>query len=360
MNKKIIRITSVWVVFICAVIVGKQQLVDNGLQSKPLVSSSTNVPAADAFNLRIVSINVHNLFNGVVEPNNQVNFAKSRGARTTRHYEQQKNAVLQGLTALDADVFGLIEVENDLHQANPVIQDLVDGLNQYFDNKRSYQIAGVNAAQRIFGSDQITQFIIYDQLKLNPVGPLRSEFTGGSNARNRRYLGRPTLMQGFETVPESHSDTPEKQQFYVAVSHLKSKRGGCPQDKTSQSPCNSRRQLQVEEYTAWISQHIGSNGIIWLGDFNAMPHESPVQWILAQGYQSPLNLKSDYSYIYRGHQQLIDYALIKNMNIATVNARIWHVNTRSGDERYQQQADFPNIRPAMRSFSDHDAVVLDL
>ena len=93
----------------------------------PVSFTATNprTPAPDAVggNLRVASFNVLNFFNG-----NGLGggFPTSRGANTQFEFDRQKAKEVSALQAMNADIVGLMEIENDA-PPNSAIEDLVAG-----------------------------------------------------------------------------------------------------------------------------------------------------------------------------------------------------------------------------------------
>jgi uncharacterized protein len=68
-------------------------------------------------NLTVGSFNVLNYLTTRIPP--------GRGANTAEEFERQRTKIIAAIGKLDADVAGLIEIENN----EAAIEDLVDGLN---------------------------------------------------------------------------------------------------------------------------------------------------------------------------------------------------------------------------------------
>ena len=66
-------------------------------------------------NLKVASFNVLNYFTTL----------NSRGANTAEEFTRQRDKIIAALAAINADIVGLIEIENN----TAAIADLVSGLN---------------------------------------------------------------------------------------------------------------------------------------------------------------------------------------------------------------------------------------
>ena len=158
--------------------------------------------------LRIASFNVLNYFNG---DGMGGEFPTARGADNFEEFERQKSKILNALAAMNADIIGLMEIENDGYGENSAISDLVAGLNTA--TGKSYRF--VQPGSGLPGSDQIAVGIIYNTDKVNATGNAVTLASGAFADKNRQ-----PLVQSFREI-ESNG------QFTVVVNHFKSK-GSCP------------------------------------------------------------------------------------------------------------------------------------
>ena len=115
-------------------------------------------------NLRVASFNVLNFFNsgidydgdgeadGAKNPANQNRGAGSNEADFTK----QKTKIVEALFAMDADIVGLMEIENNGFGEMSAIQDLVNGLNDKFVNEGDHYAFVRSPGGGFIGSDAIT------------------------------------------------------------------------------------------------------------------------------------------------------------------------------------------------------------
>lgn len=137
--------------------------------TQPLTVAVDNArPAAPQPNnlasLKIASFNVLNYFNG-----NGVGggFPTARGANSLQEFNRQRDKIIQAIDSLNADVVGLMEIENDSYTANSAIADLVNGLNQ---RAGAGTYAYVNPGLNKVGTDEITVGLLYKPAKVALVG----------------------------------------------------------------------------------------------------------------------------------------------------------------------------------------------
>ena len=83
--------------------------------------------------------------------------------RSTDEFTRQRDKIIAALTAIDADVVGLIEIEN--HPGDVPTADLVSGLNDVM-GAGTYDYIATGA----IGTDAIRQAFIYKPATVTPVG----------------------------------------------------------------------------------------------------------------------------------------------------------------------------------------------
>ena len=104
---------------------GAYRIQPDGVVSIDAVNLRPTPPAFADGTLRVASFNVLNYFNG---DGRGGGFPTARGATTPAEFERQRAKTIAALAALDADVVGLMEIENDA-TGSSAVEDLVAGLN---------------------------------------------------------------------------------------------------------------------------------------------------------------------------------------------------------------------------------------
>ncbi|MGI5164303.1 ExeM/NucH family extracellular endonuclease [Spirillospora sp. CA-253888] len=295
-----------------------------------------NKPQPVGGDVRVASFNTLNWFTTL----------KKRGANTAAEQERQITKLVAALKGLDADVAGLMEVENN---GDTAVKALVDRLN-----------AAVGAGTYAWvkhpkpGTDEIHVAAIYKPAKVKPVGAARSS--------DAPVFERPPLVQTFEPAA---GGTP----FTLVVNHFKSK--GCggatgpdADQGDGQSCYNARRVSQakaVAELTATTP-----NPVV-LGDLNAYSAEDPIKTLTAAGLvgQTERFVRDEqrYSYVFDGQSGELDHVLAgKDLSKRVTGATIWHINA---DEPtildYNTEYNPPSLyKPDAFRSSDHDPVLIGL
>ncbi|RJL31662.1 ExeM/NucH family extracellular endonuclease [Bailinhaonella thermotolerans] len=271
-----------------------------------------------------------------------------RGANNAAERERQLAKLVAAIKGLNADVVGLMEVENN---GDTALNALVEAVNAKL-GAGTYK----GITHPLPGTDQIKVAMMYKPAKVSPVGAAISD-------PNPVY-SRPPLAQTFQRAGGSEP-------FTLIVNHFKSK--GCgdatgPDADHGQGCWNATRVKQAEAINAFIAGKKLPNPMV-LGDLNAYGEEDPIKTLEKAGLRSvtkrfvPAPLR--YSYLFQGQLGELDHALTGgNLSARVTGATIWHIN--SDETAFQdyniykddKQPDF-YTPDAFRS-SDHDPVLIAL
>jgi uncharacterized protein len=314
-------------------------------------------------NLKVTSANVLNYFNGDGQGGG---FPTSRGASTAVEFERQADKIVAALSAINADVVGLMEIENDGYGSTSAIVDLVSRLNQRL-GAGTYQFVQVPGSTAL-GTDAISVGMLYKPAKVTPLGNAVTTSAGVFGFGNRQ-----PLVQSF--TQKSNNEV-----FTFAVNHFKSK-GSCPSGssnpdrdlKDGQSCWNATRVQAANELTTWLATNpTGSadKDVLIMGDLNAYAKEDPIHTLVGKGFVNLVEKfqgNRGYSYLFGGESGYLDHALASSALSSQVTyAMEWHINAdettlfdyNMEDKTAQQQADF--YQPTAFRGSDHDPVVVEL
>ncbi|EMI52473.1 extracellular nuclease [Rhodopirellula sallentina SM41] len=313
-----------------------------------------SVPDLGDCDLTIASFNVLNYFTTIDDGRNQ-----ARGADNPEEFQRQEAKLVAALKSLDADVIGLMELEN-----KPGVEEsLVAALNSTVDGSPYRGVGrpdGLNAAPG--GKNAIRVGLIYRSDLVEPTGKVQMVVDEAfANART-------PLVQEFRLVGD---EIP----FSVVVNHFKSKgsRGakGPERDmKDGQGANNASRRKQAEAiagYVATLQQTRGAVNLLVLGDLNAYSQEDPIDTLRAAGLVDLIHThageQSPYSYVYYGRAGCLDHAFATPELAAMVSgAAIWHIN--SSEPRFLDYNLEFNPKPFYRQdpfrSSDHDPVLVGI
>lgn len=289
----------------------------------------TAAPASVQGNLKIASFNVLNYFttftNGATAGGqtgqgcslgSSVSASNCRGANNLVEFNRQRSKIIRALTAMNADVVGLMEIQNNGATA---AQNLVDGLNAALGTNTYAVIADPVTGT---GTDAIKVAMIYKPAKLTPAAAALSD--------NDSINNRPTLAQTFVAA--------NGEKFSVLVNHFKSKScsdsAGANQDQGDRQGCyNPQRIAQANRLLQFINTvqtQSGDSDVVVIGDLNAYGKEDPILTLTAGGLQDQVarfNGDTDYSYVFDGESGYIDHALASNSMAAQITGTLhWHIN----------------------------------
>ena len=336
-------------------------------------------PELDPGFLKVASFNVLNYFTTIdtgawiCGPSGDM---ECRGADTPEELSRQRAKILAALSGIDADIFGIMEIENDRplgegESPDYAVADLVAGLNAEFgEGTFAYIATGA------IGTDAIKQAIIYKPAAVTPVGTFKL-LTTAVDSRFIDTLNRPALAQVFE-------DNFTGETFVVSVNHLKSKGSACPDDPDlldGQGNCNLTRKNAALALVDWLANpeyFLDVENALIIGDLNSYDHEDPIDMIKLgaddtadtdddySDMMAELRGESAYGYVYDGQIGYLDYALA-NASLAEriVDVNFWHINADEPDlidydMSFKQDAQDALYAPDAYRSSDHDPVVISI
>jgi uncharacterized protein len=283
-----------------------------------------------------------------------------RGANNAFEFARQRDKIINVIIELDADVVGLMEIENN---PSASLQDLVDGLNAA---SAPGTYAFINTGT--IGGDAIKVALLYRPATVTPVGAY-AILDSTVDPTFIDTFNRPVLAQTFE-------ENLTGERFTVAVNHLKSKGSACAGDPDigdGQGNCNNVRLNAAIAEANWLAgdpTNSGDPDFIIVGDLNSYAKEDPISALEGFGFINLINTfvgPEAYSYVFGGQSGYLDHALATStLTDQTVGAGEWHINA---DEPtvldYNEEFKTPNqlntfYSPEPFRASDHDPLVVGL
>ncbi|OAN18125.1 nuclease [Photobacterium jeanii] len=298
---------------------GKNITHNTDRKAKPQLNDSTT---SDKFAIRIATQNVLNYFNSPFGgPDNPRN--DNRGADSELEFRHQHAKIVKAINSLDADIIGLMEIENNGFGNYSAITELVNAVNEYYykenyssrNDERSthnqYVFVGFDSDGNMLldefdsiGSDAITSGLLYrpskvslEQAKIIPMPsqqapmityPNGSAIVGkkGEIRENGKNYQRDTIAATFRIANTGKKLT-------VSVNHLKSKGSTCWEDWQGweswegfdpvkhdvknadfQGSCENFRVAAAYQLGKEMAK-IGGDRVI-IGDMNSYAHEDPM------------------------------------------------------------------------------------
>ncbi|MFB8386338.1 ExeM/NucH family extracellular endonuclease [Microbacterium sp. NPDC055910] len=298
--------------------------------------------------LTVASFNVLNYFTTLTGPD-------ARGADDPVEFERQQAKIVTALAEIDADVFGLVEIENN----GTAVAALAAALNTRLGADVYDHIE-----TGVIGTDVIATAILYKPASVTPAGA----FQLMDQSQDSRWLddfNRPGLTQSFT---DAHGAS-----FTVVVNHLKSKGSTCaavgdPTDPNGQGNCNGVRTQAAAALADWLATDPTGQGAgreLILGDLNAYAQEDPLQVLYGAGYSDVVGGDS-YTYVFDGQLGSLDHALAGSDIVDEVaGAAVWNVNADEPslidyDMTFKADAQDALYAPDVYRSSDHDPVVVGL
>ena len=344
---------------------GRYRLQPTGYGTYLSLNDRPDAPADVGGNVRVASMNVLNYFLSLDNGADICGAAQDmecRGADTAEEFTRQREKILSALAGLDADVIGLIEMEN-----TPGVEpasDLVAGLN---DRVGTGTYAFIDTG--VVGTDAIRVGLLYKPARVSPVGSF-AVLDSSVDAHFIDDKNRPALAQTFASAVSG-------ERFTVAVNHLKSKGSDCndlndPDLGDGQGNCNLTRTAAAQALADWLASDptaSGSTRTLVIGDLNSYTREDPITALRSAGYTNLLAAfggDTAYSYVFDGQAGYLDHALANaSLAPAVTGTTVWHINADEPDlidydMSFKADAEDALYAPNAYRSSDHDPVLVGL
>ena len=271
-----------------------------------------------------------------------------RGADDAAQFERQWRKIVATIAAMDADVLGVVEIENDGYGPGSAIAHLADRAAEATGAPWTFvKVDSATGTVDALGSDAIKVGLLYRQDRVRPVGATAvlatPEFVTGGDPAPRN---RPALAQAFETFASEGSASEGAAgegatgeaaggRVVVAINHLKSKGSRCqtPDAGDGQGNCNEVRATAARELASWLATDptgTGDPDVLILGDLNAYAMEDPVRALTSAGYEDLLAAPDGtgaYTYVFGGQWGRLDHALASPSLVPQVTGvAAWPIN----------------------------------
>jgi len=305
-------------------------------------------------NVRVAGFNVLNYFTTIDQAGASCfpsgTRSDCRGADSAAELERQRNKIVPAINGLNADVVGLIEIENN---GNTATQDLVNRLNAAA-GANTWAAAPLPATGT--GTDAIRLAIIYKPARVSLFDSSRSDTNSVHN--------RPPFAQGFQL--------PNGERFSVVVNHFKSKNcdptptGNNVDSGDGQGCFNGLRVQQANALLQFVAQlQTSTPDVAVIGDLNAYGKEDPVLALVNGGMVDQIARfnNSAYSYVFDGESGYLDHGLTTpSLSPKVTGAALWAINADEPSVIDYNTEFKPQDFYAANAYrsSDHDPVVIGL
>ena len=317
--------------------------------------------------LKVASLNVLNYFTtftngqsasgqtgqGCTLGSSAAKASNCRGADNLAEFERQQAKIVAAIAGLDADVVGLMEIQN----TDVATITLVTALNARM-GVGTY--AAVNSGT--FGTDAIKVDILYKPARVQRVGGVVLP-TGADLANYTAPSGRPPLAQRFTSADNNGGASGG---FWFVVNHFKSK-GSCPASgdvDLGQGCFNAGRTRQAAALNSFVDRlkAQGEPDVLMMGDFNSYLLEDPPKALEAAGHESLLKrlpANDRYTYVFGAETGALDHAYASSSLRQQVSSvAVWHINADEPSVLDYKSAELFAATPFRAS--DHDPVLVGL
>ena len=345
--------------------------------------------------LKVASFNVLNFFTTLDQegnPGSGPNGIDPRGANSQEEFDRQLEKLVTTLATLDADIVGLVELENEFGgdqngDGQFAIDALVTALNaEVGEGAYAFVDPGAPAVDT---GDAISVGVIYktEAVQVAPGTTVEILTDADLPALDVSLSGEP-VFDGVSTnrapLAVTFQEIESGGQFTLAVNHFKSKGRSGLTDATDpnfdqgdgQGFWNFRRTEAAIALDAWLDTDptgSGDEDFLIIGDLNAYAQEDPITFLESAGYANVIsNPESAYSFVFDGQYGTLDYGLANESLASQVTgATEWHVNADEPDALDYNLDIFvsggveprnPNLFDGSTPFrnSDHDPLIIGL
>ena len=266
----------------------------------------------------------------------------SPGPRDNAEHQQQRAKVSEALATIQADIFGLVEIQQGTKALSEICADLKTNTG------RTYSYVSLTSSS---GGTFTQSAYVYDVSKVKPIGNVRLNNKGVQNRK---------AQLAFEEIATG-------ERFIYSINHFKAKSGtGTGKDADQgdgQGGFNATRvqeALSVLEAYSTYRNIVEEQDILVMGDLNAYAKEDPIKAFLDGGFidmHRYFHADSSYSYVYSNQAGYLDHAIVNPSMLTQVTGMCgYHINSDESDNyTYDKSSDYSMFR-----CSDHDPVVVGL
>jgi 5'-nucleotidase len=293
-----------------------------------------------------------------------------RGAWDEQDFQRQQEKIVSAINALDADVVGLMEIENSAalgEATDEALASLVTALNAEAGADTWAFVPSSTELPPASEQDVITNAMIYKPASVMRVDQSRA--LGDQSAEGQAFgNAREPIAQVFK------QKNGKGEKFLFVVNHFKSKGspGPFPGDEDTgdgQGSSVTSRIMQAQALRDWVPtvlDETSTRAVVMVGDYNSYAMEDPMVVLYGAGYTNA-GVEFDegsYSYSFSGLSGSLDHVLVNDAALELVtDADHWSINSGESVALEYSRFDYHGTnfhRPDPYRSSDHDPVVLGL
>ncbi|MBR1922737.1 MAG: T9SS type A sorting domain-containing protein [Paludibacteraceae bacterium] len=271
------------------------------------------------------------------------NLGTGYGPYNHSEHQAQRKKVSQALAKINADIYGLVEIE----MGQSALQEIASDLTQLTGRTFSYIDDGLPS-----NGSYTKSGYVYCVQTVNPYGKLHTVNTGVHNRKQ---------FQGFEQRASG-------EHFVLSINHFKAKSGNGSGDNADQGDGQgSFNADRLREAKAVLNGYeyyrdlIMDQDVLIMGDLNAYAKEDPIRALTDYGMTDLhryFHVDSSYSYTYGSEAGYLDHALCSGTMLPQVTGMCaYHVNS---DERDVYAYNRSSNDGTMFRYSDHDPILVGL
>lgn len=345
--------------------------VESGVGVNDFVSANprTAAPADVGGTIQVASFNVLNYFTTLNNGSGTVNGQAPRGAETTAEFARQTEKLVNVIATLDADVLGLMELQNNFIPGSPgnAIEYLVAQLNAKLG---AGTYAWVNPGQSVVGGDAIAVGFIYKPAVVQIANGTQVAILDDSDL-SQSFIQQSTIDHVFNgantsraAVAVTFEEVGTGGEFTAVVNHFKSKGDGDNVATGADNDIldgngawNQQRTLAAEALRDWMATNpTGSQDadVMILGDLNAYNKEDPIDVLVNAGYTD--QGADGYGYVFDGQTGSLDHILTNgSLSTQVTGVTEWHINADEADAIDYEL----NLSGAANSATERDPDIFD-
>ena len=253
----------------------------------------------------------------------------SMGADSYAEHQAQRAKVHKALKKINADIFGLVE----LQKGDDAINEIVNDLNKALP-KRHYKYFSGDASSTFQKVD-----FVYDE---NKVEPINTPVGTDEEVADRKKM-----------ICFREKETGEK--FIYSINHFKAMNTGDEYRRVNEAKAVIKLYNNYKQ-----NKNIHEKDVLFMGDMNCYAFTEPIKVFTENGMidlHRAFHGDSSYSYMFGGKASYIDHAISNGTMYRQITGMSgFHINSDEDDQyNYQRSSDETMFR-----CSDHDPVLVGL
>ena len=278
------------------------------------------IPDLGDYRLLVCGFNVENYY---------MTWGGTMGAGSYAEHQAQRAKVHKALKKINADIFGLVELQKGDDAINEIVNDLNKALPE-----RHYKYFSGDASSTFQKVD-----FVYDE---NKVEPINTPVGTDEEVADRKKM-----------ICFREKETGEK--FIYSINHFKAMNTGDEYRRVNEAKAVIKLYNNYKQ-----NKNIHEKDVLFMGDMNCYAFTEPIKVFTENGMidlHRAFHGDSSYSYMFGGKASYIDHAISNGTMYRQITGMsAFHINSDEDDQfNYQRSTDETMFR-----CSDHDPVLVGL